>query len=463
MTGSLILALIVSGGLLTWLAAAVVRKRDAAVPLLAGILALPLFLRFSRSGIGLGDPNAPNLFTQGQTLPIGIAAVAVCAALAIIGTASGGIRWRRSPLLVLAVGLIAANVVSFLLGAVDEFHLENLGFLAQTVAPILCFFFGINFARDAGVVRRAVSACAYVLGASALIIILTALRVQGSLRFGVGDAALGPFPIYASHDYLPLVVAVGYGLGLSRLFGETRPLRRALLVALVTVEFVAVFLLHSAGALATAAVVTLAAVATCRNRRLQRAALAGAALVVVLVMALLPRSSTLVDIQDLVAGRRWQSLTTRTAGLRQAVDDVLRDPLAGARYRADTVDARGIRHLGNPHDQYLTYADRGGVPGLVLYAWLLAAALRRLRRIRAGAPASYGPAMGLWSTLLGVALVSNFLQDNFVQPYSGCLLWLLLGLGEALYLATRQGEAAASAGIVRRESEGVTTTAYATG
>jgi O-antigen ligase len=462
--GPAVLALLaISVGLLGWLAAAFVRNPNGALPLLAGILVLPLFLRIGASGVDLGDLNKPNDFTLGQTLPLGIAAVMVCTALAIIGTWSGGIRWRRSPLLMLAAALIAVNVVSFLLGALDEFHLTNAAFLAQTVGPILCLVLGINFGRDADTVRRTVRTCVGVMGVSVLVMIVTAWRVQGSLRFGIGDALLGPFPIYASHDYLPLVVAVTYGLGLSLFLDEARPLSRVLLGILVAALFVAIFLLHSGGALFTAAFITLVEVATCRNRRLQRGVLAGVALIVVLVAALLPRASTLADVRDLIAGRRSESLITRTTGFSVAFDNVLDDPVAGSRYRADKVDLRGIRHLGNAHDQYLTYADRGGVLGFVLYVWIVVAALRRLRRIGAFSPALYGLATGLWSTLLGVALVSNFLQDNFVQPYSGSVLWLLLGLGEGLYLTARRSERVQPEGMAGRESEGVTMIARAAG
>ncbi len=440
-TGALLFAALV----LLWIVIVSVRSLSEAVVPLAAVLIAPIFLKFTGSSIGLGDPIAPDRSSPGQTFPLGVLAVGLVLVVAAAKTTVGGVRWRRSALIPPVLILVGLNLLVFLAGLFEEIRPENFLFFAQTIAPILCFFVSLNFVRNVETVQKILWACVAVMGVAVTLLSATSVVARGvsdTLARGVFPY-IGIFPVYATFDYFPLVVSVAYGLGLCLMVGNVPARGRLLLAGWVWIMLVSIFFLHSKGGFLTMAVLTMVQAllfgssAAHRRRAVAFALLASAVVIFFLVG---PKSLTVQSFHQLgTEGSADPSFRSRVADLVSAAQDIADNPVAGLMYVARSEDLRGIRHIANPHNQYLTYGIRGGIMSLLVFVWIVVVFLRRLwRTLRC--PSSdlvRTLAVGLFSVFLGVCLVSNVFQDNFTQPYSGFLLWLLMGVGESLYLANR--------------------------
>jgi hypothetical protein len=139
------------------------------------------------------------------------------------------------------------------------------------------------------------------------------------------------------------------------------------------------------------------------------------------------------------SGTKDRSMISRMHNIRTSIATIRRDPFFGERYQARTVDWDKIYRIANPHNQYLTYAVRGGLPSLFAFLVILGWTMVHVVRI-CFAPAN--PliqllAIGLLSAFAGAAGISNLLQDNFIQPYTAVVLWLLMGITESLAARNR--------------------------
>ena len=434
------------GVLLGWLAMTFLRDPAKAMVIFAGLLIAPVFLRSDGKSIHLGDALYPH--NPGQTFPAGLLALALLLALSFLKTVAGASRWRTPPLAGLVIALIIVNLVVLLIGQLEspQLQLWSVAFFFQTVAPMFCFFLAVNYVRSIKTVRAVVITCGTVMGGFVLALIAASLMrngVAGTVRDGLYWIVFF-LPIYTTFDYFPLLVTVAYGLGLALLLGGTHVRGGSLLAVGVAGMLASVFLLHSRGALLTLGAVTIVQLALfgiyapSRRRALVAAAACAA---VVAVPFLAGRDSLTIAYFRSPEFRlaREYSLEARMDRFSVFSAEILDYPLTGSAYLPG-YELQGIAHLGNPHDQYLTYAVRGGVVSLFLFLFILFVAHRQLILTwrRAQDPLENSLATGLLSVLLSVSLVSNPLQDNFTQSYSGLLLWFLIGVGQALYALSRR-------------------------
>lgn len=404
--------------------------------LLGAILATPFFVKLTGSTIQLGDPVVA--VGSGQTLPIGIFAVALFLGVsALKSILKNKIQWKRSPLNGPMILLVFLNLLIFLVGLLYESRVENFLFFLQTIAPLACFFVALNSLRSVEDVKSIFVVCVWIVGSLVL-----CLMVVTTTAIGLGATTetyefMFRFPIYQLFDYVPLVVAIVYGMGVSLLLGKVPLKAKWTLFCLVTSMLASIFFLRSRGALATLLVITLIQIvlfARGRGSARQLVMFSVAVVAVIGGMVLGPASLTLENTRALLEGGAGeQSLVERLLNMSLAIDTILHNPLIGQAY-VTVENILDQRVVANPHNQYLTYAVRGGVLSLLLYLWILVLFLRRLFRLRksGSTPLVKVLSTALLSVFLGVALVSNMLQDNFTQPYSGFLLFFLMGVGEFL-------------------------------
>ena len=114
--------------------------------------------------------------------------------------------------------------------------------------------------------------------------------------------------------------------------------------------------------------------------------------------------------------------------------DIAANPFVGKAYVADVPTADGVRRIAYPHNQYLSYAVRAGVLAPIAFLLLVFHLALRLNKVRTMAHTVMERVMavGFLSVIAGVCLVSNMLQENFIQSYTACVLWTVLGLAEGL-------------------------------
>lgn len=421
---------------------------------LAAVMATPLFLKVGGSGIELGDAVVAS--GTGQTFPISVPAVALVCSLVVLKSLRERVGIARSPLNLLVALLVFWNALAFPAGLLISFRLENGLFLVQTLAPMFAFFVPMFLLRRATDAVRALTVCVFVIGAWVIALLAFTVATRGSILDAVVygfPQYLFIFPLYTLYDYVPLVVTVAYGVGLSLALGPLLTRGRPLIVA-YTLSMLAFLLLgKSRGALLTALFVTV--VLGILHRRRFSTSLTGVvvALAFVAVVATVlfgPEAPTAVSFRALgEAGAEEESLVVRLFNLTLALETIANNPIGGTMYVASLEDdAFAGRRIPNPHNQYLTYGVRGGLVALLLFVAILVRWHRRMFALarRGASAATRNAASGLAATFLGVSLISNMLQDNFVQPYSACLLWFLLGVGEVLYLADRHARAAPAVG-----------------
>jgi O-antigen ligase len=405
---------------------------------LAAIMATPFFLKVTGASVELGDPIVAA--GSGQTLPISVFAVVLfLGMLAPRMILAASIKWRRSPLNAPILFLALLNLVILLAGLFYEPRIENFLFFLETIAPLACFFVALNSVRSVETVREILVGCVWVVGIFVLSLAVSVLVASGSgSSIAEGIAAyLLVFPVYQLFDYVPLVIAVVYGLGLALLLGGVRTRGTPVIFCFVLGMLLSLFLLHSKGALATAVLVTvIQMVLFGRNRgSAKQIGVFSVAFGLLIAWVLLgPETPTLESARDLLESRGEDtSYQTRVRQLSFGLEVLLQNPIAGQMYMAQDMGG-GLREITNPHNQYVTYAVRGGVISLLVYLWILVVFLQRLWRLARNAPTPLMRTLGkgLFSVFLGVALISNMLQDNFTQPYSGFLLFFLMGVGEFL-------------------------------
>jgi len=412
-------------------------KSSTRVVFLSAIIVAPFFLKVTGSSIELGDPVVAT--GVGQTLPISVFAVAL-----FLGTSTATIllknriRWRRSPLNIPILLFVFLNLFALLVGLSHEARVENLLFCLQTIAPFLSFFIALNAVESIAAVQGIFVACIWIIGGFVLFLAALTTIVIG---FGAPTEVyeyLVTLPVYQLFDYIPLVVAAVYGLGLALLLGGAPTKRKWILFGFVMVMLFSIFMLRSRGALVTMVVITLIQfVLFARSHGSTKGiaifSVASGSMIILLLLG--PETLTLENVRYFLEEKGDdQSLIERQFNMSLAVETISRNPLIGQAYVTGGENALNQRTIANPHNQYLTYAVRGGIISMLVYVWILVLFLKRIFLLLVKASTALMRTFGiaLFSVFLGVSLVSNMLQDNFTQPYSGFLLCFLMGVGEFL-------------------------------
>lgn len=433
-----------------FVAASFLRNAPRRASLVAVALATPLFIKFTGTSVELGDAIHPR--GVGQTFPIGLPAIVFFGGLLVLLTLRRRLRWRVSALAVPVLAFITVNFFALLLGLVEHSAIENVLFFLQTVVPTLAFFIALRVVREQDNALKATLAYVAVISAFVVGLLISSLQTKG-LAGTVLTGMVGHlwiFPIYSLFDYVPLVVAVAYGLALAVVWGRAVDGRVALFFTfMAVVMFASLFFFHSRGALLTALAITLLEGFLFKGHWRRHVLTPLSFLVLAVVAALLVRgqSFTMQAWMGFAEARSEEtSLQTRLITFSTALNDIARHPLAGLRYVPQLEDLSTLRRIAYPHNQYLTYAVRAGLICLVIFVWTAVLFARRLYAVyrQPATPTLRALGAGLLSVFLGVLFVSNFLQDNFTQPFTALGLWFFMGVGEAVFLVNRRLKAAAA-------------------
>ncbi|OLF12305.1 polymerase [Actinophytocola xinjiangensis] len=358
----------------------------------------------------------------------------VPAALLVVVWAVTRLRERRPPawhpVHLLLAGLTLVALLSSAVHAGEPFTAEYLGrwlpFLALTVV------LADVAAREAAVVALLASAVAgaSVAGAGALVSVAAgAARATGPLP-DPNDLA---FVLVAA---LPLVAAV--------LPGRPSPVERVLAagaVGLLVAGTLATF--SRGGLLALAAAVVWLVWRRVLPVRVLAVSVAGLAVAGVAAMAALgPALTRALREKSFIAE---SNVDTRELRWRAAARMLGENPVLGVGpggFRSEYVTASRNAELAEPtpvaHNMYLEVAAEFGLPALVLFLGLAAAALVATERA-----VRHGPdrrtALAVQASLVAVLVAATFLSEQYYLP-----LWLLVAVALSI-----EKEGAARAGTAR--------------
>jgi hypothetical protein len=458
---------------------------------IAGLLAAPLFVRIGGNPF-IDLPESTSIRAAGgYTLPIGALLCELAAvwlfAMRVATRQPGRHLVLDRPVLVFA----ALAVLIGSIGLVLHPGIYNLLYLGQTLAPLSAYYVASRIIRDEAIAQRVFRVIGLVAAASAAVLLGNGLVSRGAAVF---DRPLpnhvGFLNIYQANDYLPFLFTCVLLFVLTLLAA-----RRQLSVAWMAMLFVLavdVMATFSRGTVIVIIVGVVALVALCwrsdRSFTLRAVGVVAAALAFALAFHLPSVSRVTGDIESVARGDEVavipttaptaptatpgpvatsstglpvatsssapasvdtprprsddsQSNSTRLISLDIALGYLFRNPLIGGAFApipaaelSPMIKDLGPNELFTPHDQYVDYGLRGGIPLLAAYLFVMAVAIRSLYGIawHATSVASAASGKALLTVLVPALLVGNFYQSNFIQPYSAFMLWFLIGAVTAL-------------------------------
>ena len=318
--------------------------------------------------------------------------------------------WLSAGLMAWAIATVPLSFwpggsVAFLL----KFYLKSLAifWLLSNVVSTLTRLRQVAWALSLMAVPLAATAVGNFLSAS----FLPGLAAQAPRRIVGYDA-----PLTGNPNDLALMLNLIIPLGVALLLAVERPALRVLLVAVITLDVLAVIVTFSRGGFLT--LMTIAGVYVWKLRGRPQRTLAWAALALALAcLPLLPagymdRLATITNIDSDVthsAQLRWNDTVT-------AAKFVVANPLVGGGVGMNALTLNHERGFGWSaiHNVYLEYAVELGMPGLILFLLLLVGCIKSaaiVQRRCAGVPGLrdlFYLAEGIQISLLAFSLAAFF-------------------------------------------------------
>jgi putative inorganic carbon (HCO3(-)) transporter len=257
------------------------------------------------------------------------------------------------------------------------------------------------------------SACAMPIALTALVHFATGVvdPRTGNRIFGYGNG------LAANPNDLALMLAIVLPLTMSLASSAARRSTRWLATAMATLEIAAIVVTFSRGGFLTLAVI-LMLFAWHRFRRAPISTAAFALAAIVIALPLMPtgfadRLATVTDIKTDPTGSaqdRWRDTVLAAQFLRE-------HPFIGAGLGNDMLALNDMRRptWRNVHNAYLNYGVDLGLPGLVLFLWLLIRCTRAARRTARLATSTDHREVGLLARGVAIGLM-GFAVAAFFYP-----------------------------------------------
>lgn len=426
------------------------------VTVLAVAVAVPIFLSFGSGRLALGE--SPRNFER----EVGIDAVdlplsfflAIPMVLALLGATGGvvaALRAAPTRFRVLTTLFTAFAVMAYIYGFSypDRGNeLVRLGFLAQTVQPILFGYVGVRLIRTGRDLAFLDAWSKTITAFCALHLLLTLVNGGDDL---MGYAySLGPWNNSRALRFFPFMAALSATYLLVRALRESTTVTRrfalfnaATCIALVGISHSRTALLCVIGG---AILTVLSPTWSASGSRLTRKSLSDKTLVLLAILiiglslpalGLRPVTRLIDSARNLnrADARRIEAFLTSLAdGMSSAFGNAFRATVEVST-AGQSVD---MSRIGISENQFGEYALRGGPLLLVAFAGLLWAAGRGSRRVIVSPQVSTGARFAAIAVPPFVVFAS-FTQLSFSEAYSAPLLWLLLGiLAEAARMSRRR-------------------------
>lgn len=409
--------------------------------LLAFLLSFPVFI--SIGGGGAISLSKSIWLRQGEiTLPLAVILVVCLLVLLLAKYFLGALELStcRSGLPLLSVIFIFMCTFSLLVGMWGGASQEAVLFYLQVVSPLSLLFLGVYLAR---IPQRVRPLLLTMLAGGA--VAAWGLFLQSSLERGWQATLMtevvdhiGPFYIWGIRDYFPLAIAYLAVLGVALFL--TKAIDWKLFVVVVSPMLMLLPITWSRGAVATLAlaVAILIILSVFRKQMTGRTLLFSGLLVVLAAVVLLGPTEAIVVTRlriDVEKGE-FLSLSERWERWSSSLDTISDSPLFGIGFNPERSTEGATGRVFRSHNQYLDLGLKAGLSGLACFLVLILWALRVLfyRYNHATTQFEYGIALGVLVGWVAVVSISNMLQINFGQPYTGNMLWFTLGLVEGYFV-----------------------------
>lgn len=400
-----------------------IRRPNAMGIVIIAALASPFFIDMSS-----GRPAILRIFGSGTSqtgLQIGIFVI-------ILGLL--GYLGRRSPIpdeawlfRSLALVFTASIAVGLTIGAGSN----GLMYYIQTMIPIAAWF---ALARVKASPIQAHRAIVLTTSASLVLVLSLSLIVTGGITGSISFAKELSTAIPQYLNYFPYVVACGLSFAAADI--HRNPRRSLICFALAMATLPLMWSRTGLGMMAVGAAVGYLA-APARTSRTSRVV---AGLFVAIPLGYYAATSVFGGV---IGSRASNSADISAAdGVRanvavEAIQRILHRPLLGDTFvPAQSVTAGGAATtrpiLFPAHDQYLDYALRGGVVALLLLIAVLVVYIRRSATFVKSADAGIATFHAGLLGLLAASVLGNLTQLYVAQPWTGGLLFALLGLSSSV-------------------------------
>lgn len=331
------------------------------------------------------------------------------------------------------LGLSLLYTFSIAIGLTAGAGLVGLAFYVQTMLPLIVFLSVLRPMTLSSVSRVIVASSAVTLAVVLAVAVLGAGGVRGGGDYGSLDSLVAVIPQFRS--YFSIVPAVGIAFAIA---GWNQHRKLSMLFLLLCA--MAVPTMWSRTGLAMMGV-SLGVAFLARPGAMTKATrtlLGGLLGLGAVLYAVFSVGTGLIGERDASGSTLAASGESRSALALEAVGRVLSSPLVGDSFVPySDVLAGGTRvelaRLFPAHNQYLDVSLRGGVLALVLILVLLVGSGVRSWRLSRTEPGDSDSARfhaGLLAIICSVSL-GNLTHLFLVQPWSGVLVFALMGIGAA--------------------------------
>lgn len=349
---------------------------------------------------------------------------------------------HRRPLLVftreiwIAVLLFGWAVITLPLSYWPGGSIDSLtGIYAKTMIVFILLTQVVTSLRRLRIIIWSLSLMAVPISLIALFNMLTGSYMDGAAASGP-DRIIGyNAPLTENPNDLALTLNLILPLSVALFLSGGKPIVRAMLLAFICLNIIAIIATFSRGGFLTLAATSVLYTFTIFKRG-QRRWIFLAMFIVLAALPLLPagyvdRMSTITDIESDETGSsqaRWRDMLA--AGVF-----VLHNPVVGAGLG---MDALALNEVRGPlwtviHNVYLQYAIDLGLPGLILFVMLLTGCLKCVRNTRETALAEKNmPAISLFADGIRISLIAFAVAAMFHPVGYHFYFYYIAGLAIAL-------------------------------
>lgn len=429
-----------------------IMKHTLIAYLIAILIFAPFFLHVGPDGVKLGDSiYSPS--PSGQTLPISSFFIAILSMITVLKIlVKGKIQTKRSIILYPMMAFFVINTSALLYGFFIHPAPINILFYFQTFIPLIAFFIGLNYIKTIEDVRNVLLLFVTIIGITVFLLFIQSFIDQGvvrTLNYRMVDY-IWIFNIYQIANYFPLVVVTALIMALSirilRIHYRINSLNKFLLIFII-ILFISVFLFLARGAILTMFVaIAVTFLLLLKSKQYKLLKVFPIFLILMVLFTLLATFASPISIKKmefaLYNAFEDRSVYGRIDAWQNALKNMRDNPVFGLAYTTQGGEEREFKRIGNPHNMYLQVGIRAGFWAMALYILMLLIAARNSYTLyrETDVPEFKSLGSGMFGILVGFIIISNNLRDSFIQPYTGIILWFLIGVVEASWHIYLRGQ-----------------------